>query len=63
MDGASRALVGLLVHSAADGFAVGAACIGGSAALSSAVALAMVLHKARVYCDCAPAQWHVGDRV
>ncbi|KAK9825650.1 hypothetical protein WJX81_005153 [Elliptochloris bilobata] len=48
MDGASRALVGLLVHSAADGFAVGAACVGGSSALSSAVALAMVLHKAPV---------------
>lgn len=47
VDGAGRAFVGLLVHSAADGFAVGAACVGGSSALSSAVALAMVLHKAR----------------
>jgi len=46
-DGASRAFVGLLVHSAADGFAVGAACVGGSSALSGAIALAMVLHKAR----------------
>ena len=46
-DAAGRALVGLLVHSAADGFAVGASSVSSSASLPFLVALAMVLHKAR----------------
>ncbi|BDA49754.1 Zinc transporter ZIP9 [Coccomyxa sp. Obi] len=47
-EAASRALVGLLVHSAADGFAVGASSVSTSASLSFLVAVAMVLHKAPV---------------
>ena len=46
-DAAGRALVGLLVHSAADGFAVGASSVSSSASLPFLVAVAMVLHKAR----------------
>ena len=46
-DAASRALIGLLVHSAADGFAVGASSVSTSASLSFLVAVAMVLHKVR----------------
>lgn len=46
-DAAGRALVGLLVHSAADGFAVGASSVSSSASLPLLVAVAMVLHKAR----------------
>jgi zinc transporter ZupT len=46
-DAASRAFFGLLVHSAADGFAVGASSVSSSASLSFLVAVAMVLHKAR----------------
>lgn len=37
--------MGLLVHSAADGFAVGASSVSTSASLSFLVAMAMVLHK------------------
>ncbi len=37
--------MGLLVHSAADGFAVGASSVSTSASLSFLVAVAMVLHK------------------
>lgn len=37
--------MGLLVHSAADGFAVGASSVSTSATLSFLVAVAMVLHK------------------
>ncbi len=44
-DAANRALIGLLVHSAADGFAVGASSVSTSASLSFLVAVAMVLHK------------------
>ena len=44
-EAAGRALVGLLVHSAADGFAVGASAVSDSASLSFLVAVAMVLHK------------------
>lgn len=44
-DAATRALIGLLVHSAADGFAVGASSVSTSASLSFLVAVAMVLHK------------------
>ena len=44
-DAASRAFIGLLVHSAADGFAVGASSVSDSASLSFLVAVAMVLHK------------------
>ena len=44
-DAASRAFIGLLVHSAADGFAVGASSMSDSASLSFLVAVAMVLHK------------------
>ncbi|KAK9904719.1 hypothetical protein WJX75_001223 [Coccomyxa subellipsoidea] len=47
-EAASRALVGLLVHSVADGFAVGASSVSTSASLSFLVAVAMVLHKAPV---------------
>ena len=46
-DAANRALIGLLVHSAADGFAVGASSLSTSASLSFLVAVAMVLHKVR----------------
>ena len=46
-DAANRALIGLLVHSAADGFAVGASSVSTSASLSFLVAVAMVLHKVR----------------
>ena len=44
-EAAGRALVGLLVHSAADGFAVGASAVSTSSSLSFLVAVAMVLHK------------------
>lgn len=47
-DPAARAFVGLLVHSAADGFAVGAATRSDSSALGITIAVAMVLHKAPV---------------
>lgn len=47
-DSASRAFVGLLVHSAADGFAVGAASRSSSSSLGLTIAVAMVLHKAPV---------------
>lgn len=55
-DAAGRALVGLLVHSAADGFAVGASSVSSSASLPFLVAVAMVLHKARrsAHCSAAP---------
>ncbi len=46
-EAAARALVGLLVHSAADGFAVGASAVSPSSSLSFLVAVAMVLHKVR----------------
>jgi zinc transporter 9 len=48
-EAASRALVGLLVHSVADGFAVGASSVSTSASLSFLVAVAMVLHKVPSY--------------
>lgn len=47
-DSAARAFVGLLVHSAADGFAVGAASRSDSSSLGLTIAVAMVLHKAPV---------------
>lgn len=47
-DPAARAFVGLLVHSAADGFAVGAATRSDSSSLGITIAVAMVLHKAPV---------------
>lgn len=42
---AGRALTGLVVHSAADGLAVGAAALSGDLGLSMAVAAAIMLHK------------------
>ncbi|KAL3134435.1 hypothetical protein ABBQ38_006493 [Trebouxia sp. C0009 RCD-2024] len=47
-DPAARAYIGLMVHSAADGFAVGAATRSDSSALGVTIAIAMVLHKAPV---------------
>jgi len=47
-DPAQRALIGLVIHSAADGFAVGTATTSDNAMLSAMVGLAMVLHKAPV---------------
>eukprot|EP00884_Botryococcus_braunii_P023110 jgi/Botrbrau1/9483/Bobra.0252s0101.1 len=44
-DAAFRALVGLLIHCAADGLAVGAASLSSSTSLSFSVAMAMALHK------------------
>ena len=46
-DAASSALTAMVVHAAADGLAVGAACAGGSAAAELLVLVAMVVHKAR----------------
>ena len=43
---ADRAVVGLLVHCASDGLAMGAAFLSGSSSLSVVVGTAMVLHKA-----------------
>mmetsp|Transcript_58112 Transcript_58112/g.184883 ORF Transcript_58112/g.184883 Transcript_58112/m.184883 type:complete len:173 (-) Transcript_58112:93-611(-) len=41
-----RTLVGLIIHSAADGFALGAAALSGSSDLNLMVFLAIMLHKA-----------------
>ena len=43
---ADRAVLGLLVHCASDGLALGSAFLSGNAALSFVVGAAMVLHKA-----------------
>ncbi|GAX77128.1 hypothetical protein CEUSTIGMA_g4574.t1 [Chlamydomonas eustigma] len=40
-----QALYGLVVHAAADGLAVGAACLSGNLALSSSVGAAILIHK------------------
>ncbi|KAK9838586.1 hypothetical protein WJX84_003387 [Apatococcus fuscideae] len=44
-DEATRALIGLIIHSAADGLAVGASSLSTDTQLTSLIALAMVLHK------------------
>lgn len=41
-------LLGLILHAAADGLAVGVACISPSVKLAAAVSMAMVLHKGPV---------------
>ncbi|KAK9806802.1 hypothetical protein WJX72_003345 [[Myrmecia] bisecta] len=45
-DVAFRALLGLIVHSASDGFAIGAASVSHNVKLETMIAIAMVLHKA-----------------
>ena len=57
-DAASRAFIGLLVHSAADGFAVGASSVSESASLSFLVAVAMVLHKVPCNTSCFASRAH-----
>ncbi len=45
LDASDQALYGLVVHSAADGLAVGASCLSGSLSLTASVCGAIFLHK------------------